>query len=135
MIPNAAAIANRRAGEIYGARVLVERIEDNSNNLTRFVVLAKTDHAPTGGDKTSISFSFDKDAPGVLYNVLGEFANRGINLAKVESRPTKESLGQYIFLVDLEGHREDATVCEALDRVRAQVSLPKVFGSYPRYIA
>ena len=133
--PNVAAIGNRRAADLYGAEVLFERIEDNSNNLTRFVVLAKSDHERTGNDKTSIAFSYADDAPGILYSTIGEMSTRGINLAKVESRPTKESLGRYIFLVDLEGHREDDVVREALRAVESQVSMLKVLGSYPRYTA
>ena len=131
--PNVAAIGNRRAADIYGAEILFERIEDNSNNLTRFVVLAKSDHERTGNDKTSIAFSFAADAPGILYSTLGEMSTRGINLAKVESRPTKESLGRYIFLVDLEGHRDDNVVREALEAVESQASMLKVLGSYPRF--
>jgi len=130
-----AAIATRRAAELYGAQVLAENIEENPNNMTRFVVLALEDHTPTGEDKTSICFSFDSDGPGKLQSVLEEFAVRRINLAKIESRPTKEHLGRYIFLVDLDGHREDSKVKEALRDVEDQVSIFKIFGSYPRHRA
>ena len=131
----AAAIANRRAATLYGAQVLTESIEDNPNNMTRFVVLAPEDHPPTGSDKTSICFDFENDAPGILYSVLEEFGRRGINLAKIESRPTRRSLGRYIFLVDLEGHREDDLVKEALGVVRSQVAMLKIFGSYPMHVS
>ena len=130
---NAAAIGNKHAAKIYGAQVLSERIEDNPNNSTRFVTLAKSDHERTGDDKTSVAFWFADDAPGILYQTLGELSTRGINLAKVESRPTKESLGRYIFLIDLEGHRDDDMVRVALEAVESQVTMLKILGSYPRY--
>ena len=128
---DAAAIATERASVIYGAKVLSPGIEDSANNMTRFVVLASSDHAPTGADKTSVCFSFDEDAPGILHSALGEIAERKINMTKIESRPTKQYLGSYTFLVDLEGHKEDAIVQEALDGLKSQVSRFKVFGSYP----
>ena len=131
--PRAAAIATRRAAEIHGCAVIAEGIEDDENNMTRFVVLAPNDHPPTGADKTSACFSFDEDAPGILHGVLAEFANRGINLAKIESRPTRQSLGHYIFLVDFEGHRQDDAIREVLARVEGQVSMLKIFGSYPAH--
>ena len=133
---DAAAIGNRRAAELYRMEILASDIQNTGYpNLTRFVVLAHTDHPPTGDDKTSLCFSFDDDRPGLLYGVMGEFARRNINMAKVESRPTRQSLGRYIFLIDLVGHREDAQVREVLEALRAQVSMLKVFGSYPRYRA
>ena len=131
----AAAIAPRRAAELHQVEIIGQNIQDNPNNVTRFVVLAHEDHPPTGKDKTSICFSFDQDAPGVLYEALGEFASRRINLAKIESRPTKESLGQYIFLIDCQGHREDPLVHEALDALASRVSMLKVLGSYPYWEA
>jgi prephenate dehydratase len=127
----AAAIAPRRAAELHQVEIIGQNIQDNPNNVTRFAVLAHQDHPPTGKDKTSICFSFEQDAPGVLYEALGEFARRNINLAKIESRPTKESLGQYIFLIDCEGHREDRLVKEALHELSRRVSMIKVLGSYP----
>ncbi len=135
----AAAIASRRAGELYGAEVLEEDIQDVAGNTTRFVVLAKEDHEPTGDDKTSICFDFDEDTgplvgdtPGLLYNVIGEFAHRNISMTKIESRPAKSEMGRYVFLIDLIGHRTDAIMVEALKAVELRASSIKVFGSYPR---
>ncbi len=127
----AAAISSGRAAEIFSARILDPNIEDVPNNQTRFVVLSEEDHARTGRDKTSFCFDFESDAPGILYESLGELAKRGINLVKIESRPDRRSLGRYVFLIDLEGHRDDEHVQAALEGVRSRASMFKVLGSYP----
>lgn len=128
-----AAIGPRRAADLYQLKVVYQGIQDNPANVTRFVVLGHSDTPPTGDDKTSLCFSFGDDRPGLLYTTLGEFARRNINLTKVESRPTKQSPWEYIFLIDLNGHREDPVIKEAIDSLRAHVSMLKIFGSYPRH--
>ena len=129
----AAAIGPQRAAQLWGAQTLAQNIQGPRPNITRFVVLTLRDHPPTGDDKTSLCFSFAEDKPGLLYQVIGEFAQRRINLAKIESRPMKDSLGSYYFLIDCQGHRQDKVVAEALAAVKAHATRFKVFGSYPRY--
>jgi len=128
---NKAAIGTKRAAVIYGLKVAASDIQDYKNNVTRFVVLAKKDHEPTGNDKTSIIFSIMEDKPGGLYEILGIFADNDINLTKIESRPSKEKLGSYIFFVDFQGHRTDEQIGYILNIIRSKVGYIKVLGSYP----
>jgi prephenate dehydratase len=131
----AAAISTLRAAEMTGAQILARDIADNHSNVTRFIVLAQQDAAPTGHDKTSFCFGFREDRAGVLVGALQTLAEETINMTKLESRPSKEVLGQYIFLIDIEGHRNDAHVARALDRIAARTGMFKIFGSYPRWRA
>jgi prephenate dehydratase len=128
-----AGIGTARAAELYGGSILAHDIQDVRANLTRFVVLQPEDAAPTGDDKTSVGFTIRANVPGALHTILGEFAAERLQLTKVESRPTKGWLGDYVFLLDLEGHRLDPPVARVLERIQSMCALLKVFGSYPRF--
>ena len=129
----AAAISPRRASELYDVEILDQAIQDEKSNVTRFAVLGLSDHEPTGRDKTSMAFTFEEDTPGLLYRVLREFGQRDINLFKIESRPTKKYLGEYIFLMDCVGHREEPPLKEALAALSEPISMLRILGSYPMW--
>jgi len=127
-----AAIGPRNLARLYQLSILRENVQGKEKNVTRFLVITKKDSKRTGKDKTSIVFSTEADKPGILHEILGAFASRRINLTKIESRPSKRVLGDYLFFIDLEGHREDKKVKEALQEVKKKTSMLKIIGSYPR---
>lgn len=130
--PAWAAIGTPLAGALYDLTVRAENIEDRDDNATRFVLVARTSPEPTGADKTSIVCFIEKDRPGSLLAILHEFADRGINLTKLESRPTKARLGEYCFFIDMDGHAAEPPVRYAIDSLRTKILEVTVLGSYPR---
>jgi prephenate dehydratase len=127
-----AAVAPAHAGELYGLEVLAADIADHPENQTRFVLVRPTGvPAATGHDKTTVVCFQRADRPGSLLTILQEFAARGINLTKLESRPTKRGLGDYCFTIDLEGHIADEVVADCLRTLKAELADVKFLGSYP----
>ncbi len=129
--PDAGAIASDLAARLYGLAVIQKRIEDNPNNTTRFLVIAPHSPERTGRDKTSVMVSV-KDRVGALYEMLKPFSEFGLNLTKIESRPSRRKAWEYFFYIDVEGHLDDQPVKRALEALRPQCQMLKVLGSYPR---
>ncbi len=128
----AAAIASDMAATLYGLKVAVRNIEDQRDNYTRFLIVGKSESEPTGDDKTSILFSIS-DEVGALKNILSCFSDRGINLTKIESRPSKKKPWDYIFYIDFNGHLSEDRVKEAVDCLRKRCVFVKILGSYPAF--
>ncbi|MBI5697067.1 MAG: prephenate dehydratase [Thaumarchaeota archaeon] len=126
---NLSCIASKRASEIYSVPVILEGIEDNSNNYTRFLVLSKT--KIKDGDKTSIIFSVKHEA-GALFNILKEFNEYRINLTKIESRPNKSTPWEYNFYVDFDGNEDEPRIIELLRKINNQCIFLKILGSYKK---
>ncbi|MBV9660354.1 MAG: prephenate dehydratase [Acidimicrobiales bacterium] len=129
-----AAIGTALAASLYGLAVLAPEIEDHPDNTTRFVLIARPDKgipAPTGHDKTSVVCFQSADHPGSLHGILGQFSARDLNLVKLESRPTKQALGDYCFIIDFEGHVADEVVADCLRDLHAMLRELKFLGSYP----
>ncbi len=128
---NEAAIGSSLAGKIYDVNLLAEGIEDNSSNMTRFLVIGRGEGDMTGEDKTSLIFA-TSHSPGSLHSALASFARRKINLAKIESHPVKDKLWEYSFFVDMIGHVTDKHVKSCLRELKKKTTFLKILGSYPK---
>jgi chorismate mutase/prephenate dehydratase len=133
--PRGAAIASRLASELYGVPIARERIQDSAENYTRFAMVSLEDAARTGNDKTTVAFMTpDGRGRGALLRVLAILDEDEINLTRIESRPSRDKPWDYVFLADLLGHREDANVARAIQKLREHCPMVKHLGSYPRFV-
>ena len=126
----AAAIAAEAAAQLYQLRIIAKNIEDDANNTTRFWVLGLCDSAPSGKDKTSLVMSA-KNRPGAVHDLLAPFAKHQVSMSRLESRPSKTGMWEYVFFVDLEGHQQDENVARALADLNELAVFLKILGSYP----
>ena len=131
--PSAAAIAGALAAEIYGLAIAEKNIEDNLDNTTRFLVIGKQDVPPSGQDKTTLMISA-KNRSGALYHLLAPLAENGLDMTRIESRPSQNANWEYYFFMDIDGHVDDPNVAKALDELSLESQLIRVLGSYPKAI-
>ena len=127
---SAGSIGSRAAAALYALNLLAENIEDNPTNTTRFVVIAHQDIPPSGRDKTSLVMSA-LNRPGAMHDLLTPFAQHGVSMTRMESRPSRTGMWEYVFFVDIEGHRQESRVAAALEMLRERASFLKILGSYP----
>ena len=127
-----AAIGSSTAASEFGLAILAEDIEDNPTNTTRFVVIGHDAPAPSGADLTSVVFTIRKDQPGGLHRLIEPMASRGVNLTSIQLRPIKGKPWEYLFFIDLEGHRSEPQVAQALEAASAIAHSSRVLGSFPR---
>ena len=131
--PEAAAIAGRSAADVYGLPVLFTEIEDRPDNTTRFLVIGRQVFAPSGQDKTTLLLT-GHEGPGLLYGLLKPFQTHGVNMTRIESRPSSLGKWQYVFFVDISGHHQDPEIAAALNELEQISKLSRVLGSYPRAV-
>ena len=130
---NAAAIAGETAADIYALKTLAKNIEDESDNTTRFIVIGKRETPACGSDKTSM-LVYTENKPGALYNILAPFSNNNVSMTRIESRPSRRGMWNYVFFIDIEGHQSDASVAAALVVLQQEANMVKVLGSYPKAV-
>ena len=128
--PDAATLGAEAAAELYGLAVLERRVEDEASNTTRFLVLGRSDAAPSGRDKTSLVMGA-RNQPGAVVKLLQPLADAGISMSKLESRPARSSNWEYLFFVVCEGHRQDARLAATLAEIESRAAFLKILGSYP----
>lgn len=131
--PDAAAISSRSAADIYGVPILFAHIEDRADNATRFLVIGRELLTPSGDDKTTLLLAGD-EGPGALHSLLTPLAGHGIDMSRIESRPSNAGRWSYIFFIDVEGHAETGPLKAALDEIRGENVLARVLGSYPKAV-
>ncbi|MBL1319782.1 MAG: prephenate dehydratase [Methylophaga sp.] len=130
---NSAAIAADRAAEIYDLSVLASNIEDEASNTTRFIVIGEQNVEPSGSDKTALLVS-TKNKPGALQTILKPLAEKGISMTRIESRPSRQGVWEYVFFIDIEGHSQDKSVADALAILEQESAMCRVLGSYPKAV-
>jgi len=131
--PEAVAIAGSEAALLYGLDVLVPNIEDEPGNTTRFLIIGRQDVAPSGEDKTSLLLS-TRNVAGGLHSLLSPLARHGISMTRIESRPSRRGMWEYVFFIDILGHQNDPEVAAALQALAGEAAMYKVLGSYPRAV-
>ena len=131
--PGAAAIAGEKASEIYQVPILQPEIEDEPDNTTRFIVIGRDQIPPSGADKTSLLITTG-NRPGALHHLLKPLADRNIGMSKIESRPSRQGVWEYVFFIDIDGHKDDADVSEALTEIEHESAMIRILGSYPKAV-
>lgn len=131
--PDTAAIAGETAADIYGLAITDRNIEDNPDNTTRFLILGRSDVPPSGDDKTVLLLS-TRNRPGALFQLLQPLADHGISMTRIESRPSRNGLWEYLFFVDIDGHSQDPPIAKTLQILEREATLFKILGSFPRAV-